>query len=502
MNSLKESSPTYKRPRRNSPRHNSSSTLIQPSSSSTIPIWSPITDKTKLDSLSKKSSYLEFNSVYHESFTPTLDLVINLFFSALKDTTSSQLNKFITKMNSTNENKYDNSFFILYLSFHFFTFIVRYTGEKKAIHFNYVRLYKSYLTNVLNIDFSTRNQDFLKLITGKNFLYFTSSFTFDENDLENLFTKFSNFIKTSSEYISCDEKLYKTTRKTQNQIYCPKKPAKKGLWYFEACGKIAQGLSFLIHTSLRYCSDDVINTTKKMITPWIQLQKRMVNLKGTKPILVIDSFYSSKDSINSLVSEKVLFIMAIRKNIINAITNKKLKISSFIKDEINNAPGKSYKSSSNNLILSSGTLDVNNRKKDYYTLTNAFKISNSVKSKQKVSDIKNTYKEHFNSCDSFNAKLSSIQRHFKRRMKAVNREIPTHTAYLLDSLGINLYTYTIYIKNHQIKDYTIGKFYQDIMLELFNFAEYSFLKARGRETINDRHLKKLYKDYVQVKPKK
>lgn len=488
---LKSASPPKKRLKPNSRSPPSSASSKSRSSKSNERIWSPLTGKENIYYPHETLSTLEFRKVTPTTTLYGLSMILSLFLVGIKERTNSLLQIFINFMNSRISDKYDISFLFLYLSYFFFTLIIRYTCRPRCMHSDYVRLYKDYLTHTLKIDISKMNPNFIKLITGKNFQYFTSIFNFDEFDLKRLFFHFAKFIIMCPDFISCDEKLYKSTKKTPNQIYCPRKPARKGIWYFQACCRTRQGVPFLIHTSLRRVIPEDKNATARMILPWIRLQKSLSSLGDTKPILVIDSFYSSTETVKNLVKYGVPFILALRKSVIPKLTSHQLSIASFVKSASSGAPGKSFKRELNSFIVTSGTLDQKNRNKDYYTLTNAFKITKPKKSPYKVNDIKDIYKTHFNSCDAFNGRLSNIHRHFRARRKLKNTEIRIHTAYMLDALPINLYGYTLSMLNRTRREYPRGMFYADMVADLFKFAEYTYLAKRKLKLPANREFKKL-----------
>lgn len=79
--------------------------------------WKEIKDSTNIKYKLGKYTHLKFKEVNHHS---EQYIRISTLLYVLECTSQKQLDLFINKMNSKVQNKYDYSFFILYLSYHFF----------------------------------------------------------------------------------------------------------------------------------------------------------------------------------------------------------------------------------------------------------------------------------------------------------------------------------------------------------------------------------------------
>lgn len=424
----------------------------------------------------KKNIYLTFRPLPNNSeFYIRLYPIMTLFQGVMKPTVDSFVDNFRNSIKNKVKIYYNYSMFILYLSYLFFTFSYNIVERSSSSHRDHIPIFLLLLKEKYKVDISTFDSGFLKLITPRKLGCFSSKVVFTSSHFEMICTQFESYVKHPGNYISCDEKLYKWTSKTINIFYCPKKPSKKGLWYFEAVSLTESNLPYLLKTSLRLIpKKENKNSVVEMISTWIELFESLQRTTKDKPILVLDSFYSSKDSVNRLINAGIPFIIGLRKNTLNGITEGQLTIKSFQTSDSDFVPTKAYYNKNKPSILTSGTLDKNNRSKDYYTYLHGFEIKDNNQEKIFFSEIDNLYKTHFSGCDKFNLRMSYLNSHILSRRIKPNKEDSTHTAFILKTIVINSYTYFISQSKFDPKKYNIGKYYMDMSIDLFHLAHYYY----------------------------
>lgn len=127
---------------------------------------------------------------------------------------------------------------------------------------------------------------------------------------EMLSKTFSKALRTLGEVVSGDEKLFRHTGQSCFVRLCPNKPAKVGIWNYQLCCRLANGKSFLVWTKTHMTppNSGLRVGTDHIVRHWAE----HIKAKSTSPcVLVFDSYYFSKASVDVLMKENVKFIAAV-----------------------------------------------------------------------------------------------------------------------------------------------------------------------------------------------
>jgi hypothetical protein len=172
--------------------------------------------------------------------------------------------------------------------------------------------------NALRDNFKEANEHFKGLVEGDEGVgqslceLLWRKFRFEEPEERYLSERFQEAVESLGQYVAGDEKLFKWTGESQWVRFCPGKDDKCGLWNYELCGLLENGLSFLIYVRWHRCETVLGGGVQcaEVMRDW----GRIVKAKGTQEatILVADSYYLDVTGRAILQELEILYICALQ----------------------------------------------------------------------------------------------------------------------------------------------------------------------------------------------
>jgi len=217
--------------------------------------------------------------------------------------------------------------------------------------------------------------------------------TEEERELSHSFSK---CIRTFGEAFAGDEKLFRFTGLSGFIRQCPSKPARIGIWHFQACVTLPSGRSYLVWTRAHMTPEahNLHVTTTEIVREWCALIQQKSS-GGT--MLVFDSYYLSKASREVLLETGTRFLAAVRpdrflplKNLVGPVVTKSGE-AAFAHNSVDNTVCTFYWS-----------LDKDVGKK--MVISNAFSVTAGKRAGHSV-PVFDEYKFSFNKCDLYNQVL-------------------------------------------------------------------------------------------------
>ena len=204
--------------------------------------------------------------------------------------------------------------------------------------------------------------------------------------------KFQNALSTLGEVLCGDEKLFYFTGSSGMVRTVPSKPARVGIWHYQACVFLENNLPFLVFTRAHSASTslDMHVQTATIVSEWAAIIER----KERETILVMDSYYLDSAGRHLLREKGISYIAALKPSRFKEIT-------SILKPHVTSS-GQSafmYNRIHNEACTYHWSMDNDVGKK--FVISNAFKVTNRKKKRGGI-PIYDAYNASFSACDKFN----------------------------------------------------------------------------------------------------
>ena len=112
--------------------------------------------------------------------------------------------------------------------------------------------------------------------------------TLDEGELSDSFEAMISYL---GDTLAGDEKLFRHTGSSGFVRMCPNKPAKMGIWIYQAVVFLTNGMPFLVYTKAHLAPSalDMTVHTHSVVRDWADICRRF----KSSAVLVMDSYYLS-----------------------------------------------------------------------------------------------------------------------------------------------------------------------------------------------------------------
>jgi hypothetical protein len=233
--------------------------------------------------------------------------------------------------------------------------------------------------------------------------------------------RFRSCLKHVGRVIAGDEKLLHFTGDSGFIRLVPSKPDRIGLWFFEACCTLTNGLPYLIHG--RLCDANPATNRSipvhHVVKQWADISiENRPKLETCGPVVVCDSYYMTTESRKYMNDASVPFIAAV-----NTAWHTNLMDNMQVKGQHVLKPGDSaaiYSEETHELFVHHWDCDMRVGRK--YVLSNAFELKMSSRKLSGVVPAYDYYKLMFNSCDIFNRALHDRKFPFRSGGRGVSGE--------------------------------------------------------------------------------
>ena len=219
--------------------------------------------------------------------------------------------------------------------------------------------------------------------------------TLDEKELSD---NFEAMISYMGDTLAMDEKLFRYTGNSGYVRMCPNKPAKMGIWSYQAVVFLANELPFLVYTKAHLAPSalDMTLQTHTVVRDWANICRRF----KSSAVLVMDSYYlfAPGRSILNDSEEKVYFIAALKRD-------RFKKINGFLEPKIEKSgdTAVAFNTSRGEAAVYHWSLDTNVGKK--LVMSNAFTVKMGESHRKGCLPVYDHYNAGFAGCDQFNQGL-------------------------------------------------------------------------------------------------
>jgi len=268
-------------------------------------------------------------------------------------------------------------------------------------------------------------------------------------DEQRLCARFQQAFRYYGEVIAADEKLYHYTGKSGMVRLCPNKPARIGLWHYQAAVYLECGLPVVIYTRC-HCASSKMGEK----VPTVEIVEDWANLvldREEDSVLVFDSYYLSKDGRRLLNEIGVKYVCALKpdrfrviKNLLSAkVTESGMWAAIYNKDRQETA-------------VFHWSMDKHIGKK--LCFSNAYKLKTGKRTKKGTVPAYDYYNAGFAGCDRYNQRMYNRGwRHPIRRTK-MGTDIVAGWNYLYTTILLNCWHLWIGLKPEERMDATFKSF--------------------------------------------
>lgn len=251
---------------------------------------------------------------------------------------------------------------------------------------------------------------------------------------------FLDIIAYLGDVVPCDEKLFRFTGDSGFVRLCPNKPAKMGIWSYQACVFLGNGLVFLIFTKAHLAPSalGMKVQTHSVVREWANIVRKF----KSDAVLVMDSYYLSKEGRSALndEEEKVNYIAALKADrfkLINAFLASKVSKSGDTAVAWNDERGEA--------AVYHWSLDKNVGKK--LVMSNAFVCKSGKRTPAGAIPIYDHYNNGFSGCDKFNSGLHGKTYPYVTRRSRAGSDMHCGWNYLLSCVLLNTYNAYLYLND-------------------------------------------------------
>lgn len=240
--------------------------------------------------------------------------------------------------------------------------------------------------------------------------YLATHFLLTNDYFKDLSSNFQSIVVNLGQSVAGDEKLLHFTGDSKDVRLCLTKPDRIGLWFYELCGFLENGLSYMLYVRLHDANKKLRETIHvvEIVQEWIDVVKRVHTEEEVwepKTLLCMDSYYLDNASRSVLKESKVRYIAA---TAVGRFKELYKLVSAGAKEQgdWNGAFNEEY----NEVVVYCNEIDQDIGKK--LVLSNAFSRSKG-KSDSSLIPVYDHYACIYNACDLFNRNLHD--RHWPHR---------------------------------------------------------------------------------------
>jgi hypothetical protein len=153
-----------------------------------------------------------------------------------------------------------------------------------------------------------------------------NKFTLGPEEEKFLTERFLAAVSILGQWVAGDEKLFKWTGESQWVRMCPQKEDELGLWNYELCARLSNGLSYLLYVRSHLCETSLGGGVQcaSVVQDWGKIVKEHSTDDAT--ILVADSYYLDRAGRQILHGIEVPFICAVQACRFNTLAKRARKI--------------------------------------------------------------------------------------------------------------------------------------------------------------------------------
>ena len=280
---------------------------------------------------------------------------------------------------------------------------------------------------------------------------------------------FQALVLSLGQYVSGDEKLWHFTGHSGNVRLVISKPDRLGLWFYELCGKLSNGLPYMLYTRM-HNSLKMSIPVSLIVGDWIHIMKSAGGLgaDNRKCYLCADSYYLSADSSAVMKEAGIHFSCSVA-------PNRMKKHVAMVHD------GKEDKTGEWNGIYNDRTEELFvyhfdtqkgvGKKYNYSIGFNRCTDRRKVKAHEGRVAGYEYYKTFFESCDRFNRALHDRYWPYKRGGRGTSGEAGEINDFMMACVLQNTYNAYMYLNDISTEDYpSFEDMCDELSLQIFQYS--------------------------------
>ena len=271
-------------------------------------------------------------------------------------------------------------------------------------------------------------------------------------DEDILSKSFQDFLSVLGEVIAGDEKLFRFTGQSGIIRKCPNKPARIGIWHYQAVVYLLSGLPFVIYTKAHVTTSSMGTVTQccKIVMDWANI----ILSRHANTTLIIDSYYLSKAGRDYMNDKGVNYVAALK-------SDRFKKICDLLKPSVTESGQTSiaYNSNTKEAAVFHWSLDKCIGKR--LVMTNAFRLFAAPTRKGTI-PVYDFYNAGFAGCDQFNHRMHNRTWPFPVRRTKMGTDIACGWNYLFTTIVLNVWHIWIDIEPDTRMAVSFNKFMQSL----------------------------------------
>ena len=245
----------------------------------------------------------------------------------------------------------------------------------------------------------------------------------DERELSD---RFQSILGDLGDVVAGDEKLMRFCGDSGFVRLCPNKPAKMGIWSYQACVFLANSLPYLVYTKAHLAPSALGMSvqTHSVVRDWTAIMQRF----RSQALLVMDSYYLSKEG-RAILNDgawRVNFLAALKRDRFRAID-------AFLAPRVTKSgdTAAAVNERRREVAVFHWSLDTNVGKK--LVLSNAFTRLRGRRNKKGHLPVCDHYNSGFAGCDNFNSGLRGKTYPYITRPSRAGADLLCGWNYLVDA---------------------------------------------------------------------
>lgn len=223
-----------------------------------------------------------------------------------------------------------------------------------------------------------------------------SRFLFSKEYFDDISAGFLSFVRNLGEFVCGDEKLAHFTGVTPDKRYCPNKPAKIGLWFYQLTSLINEDSVYLIDLSM-WAEDEETMNCVTIIGRWMSIMENFAH-DYESCCLVFDSYYLDNSGRELMIGDNVRYCAGVNKQ-------RFPKLVELVEENVQR-PGEFaavYNEDTNEQFLFKYDKDKKIGKR--FVMGNVLQHEKDRASREGESILFDFYKETFSVCDKLNQEM-------------------------------------------------------------------------------------------------
>ena len=239
---------------------------------------------------------------------------------------------------------------------------------------------------------------------------------------------FTDYVFALGECVAGDEKLFKYTAQSPLVRQVPTKPDKVGLWFYQMCANLKNGMAFCLYIKLHNNVSGSV-TVDLVVSDWQGIIMKVGadrvapgNNPNPRTVLVFDNYYPTRAICKRLMEDKVPFTCSCRYDRFKGHVEK-LRGPNHAKDNVKGESMAMHRRATGEVFVYVSDVQLNEVK---YNLSYGFtEETNQREIKKRGGEIPiySYYKLMFNTCDHFNRSLHDRSWPYHRGGKGVKGDL-------------------------------------------------------------------------------